>query len=260
MKTIAFLLLLATPVLAHATDVHPGDSLADVQAALGTPIGQAQLGNKLILDYANGQVQLVDGKVTSSKLIPAEKLAAQKAQHAAEGQALKAQKLADPNFTSASPGAQLIFWQDFRTRYPEVSCDDEYKLALTRWQADQQKIFEQQQIVAAAERQRSIPAAQATQDTVTAQQPATADQSAAQQSAAQQAAADQAEAQRQQQIADQQCAQQQQYLQEQAEAQRRFDEQSEREQEENENRPPPTNTPAPPVALPPPQLFVLPHS
>jgi hypothetical protein len=243
MKIITFLLLLAAPVLAHATDIHPGDSLADVQAALGAPKGQAQLSNKLVLDYDRGQVQLMDGKVIRSKLISAEEFASQKVQHAAEGQALKAQKLADPNFISASPGAQLIFWKDFRLRYPEVSCNDEYNLALARWQADQQRIFEQQQI-AAAQQQRSVPAAQNTQDTAASQPQATADQ----------AAANQAEAQRQQQIAEQQYEQRQQYLQAQAEAQRQFDEQSEREQEEDRNCPPQTNTPAAPVGLPPPQL------
>jgi hypothetical protein len=270
MKTLAFLLLLAAPVLAHATDIHSGDSLADVQAALGAPNGQVQLGDKLVLFYDRGQVQLVDGKVTGSKLISAEefaaqkaKLAAQKAKHAAEGQALKAQKLADPDFVSASPGAQLIFWQDFRMHYPEVSCDDEYKLALAHWQADQQKVFEQQQIAAAAERQRSVPAAQNTQNTVTAQQQAIADQSAAQQ-----AAADQAEAQRQQQIADQRYEQQQQQqladqqAQQQAEAQRQFDEQAERirEDADRNNCPPQTSTPAAPVALPPAPGYFFPHS
>jgi hypothetical protein len=72
MKTIAFLLLLAAPVLAYATEIHPGDSFTDVQAALGAPQGQIQLANKLVLVYDRGQVQLVDGKVTDSNLISAE--------------------------------------------------------------------------------------------------------------------------------------------------------------------------------------------
>jgi hypothetical protein len=151
MKTIACLLLLITPVLAHATDIHPGDSLATVEAALGTPNGQAQLGDKLVLDYDRGQVQLVDGKVTSSNMLSSEAFAAQqtrqkadeakaaqlRAQRITEGTALKAQKLADPNFTSASPTARLAFWQDFRHRYPEVSCEDEYKFALVQQQQEQ---------------------------------------------------------------------------------------------------------------------------
>jgi hypothetical protein len=151
MKTLTFLLLLAAPMLAHATDIHPGDSLADVQVALGAPKGQAQLGNKLVLDYGRGQVELVDGKVIGSNLISPEEFAAKKAQkkadeakasqlkaqRIAEGTALKAQKLADPNFTSASPTARLAFWQDFRKHYPEVSCDDEYKFAIAQQQQEQ---------------------------------------------------------------------------------------------------------------------------
>jgi hypothetical protein len=148
MKALAVLLLLAAPVLAHATDIHPGDSLATVQAALGAPRSQMQLGDKLVLIYDCGQVKLVDGKVVSTSFVSAEDLAAQqaqekaaadqaaqlRAQHIAEGQALKAQVLADPRFNYVQPAQQVAFWQNFRLRYPEVSCDDEYKLAIARQQ------------------------------------------------------------------------------------------------------------------------------
>jgi hypothetical protein len=170
MKAITFLLLLATPVLVHATDIHPGDTFADVQAALGKPNGQAQLGNKLVLDYDRGQVQLVDGKVTSSNFLSPEAFAAQqaqqkageakaaqlKAQRIAEGKALKAQKLADRNFTSAPPAYQVAFWQDFRLCYPEVSCDDEYKLALARQQEAQQKVADLESRVTEAENRATL--------------------------------------------------------------------------------------------------------
>jgi hypothetical protein len=169
-------------VLAHAAEIHPGDSLSDVQSTLGTPRGQAQIDDKLVLYYDRGQVQLVDGKVTSLNLISTEEFAAQQAQHVAEGQALKAQKLADPDFLSASPGAQLTFWQDFRMRYSEVSCDDEYNSALDHWKADQLKIAEQGNLIAAqqqpvaAQPQDSAPTAQDTQDTQAPAPPQVADQ------------------------------------------------------------------------------------
>jgi hypothetical protein len=148
MKTIACLLLLAAPVLAHAAEIRLGASLADVKSTLGPPDGQAQINNKLILFYDRGQVQLVDGRVVGSDFLSPEDFAALQAQRAAEnaravqlraqriteGNALKAKKLADPSFTSAPPAYQVAFWQDFRLRYPEVSCDDEYKLALARQQ------------------------------------------------------------------------------------------------------------------------------
>lgn len=144
MKIPAVLLLFATPMLASAVEVHPGDSLAEVRSTLGAPHGQAQVGGKLVLFYDTGQVQLMDDRVTRSDFLSPDELAAQRAedarlallqaQHMAEGEALKAKKLADPTFTSAPLSYQLEFWQDFRRQYPEVSCDDEYKLALARRQ------------------------------------------------------------------------------------------------------------------------------
>ncbi|HTB79513.1 MAG TPA: hypothetical protein VK717_01360 [Opitutaceae bacterium] len=144
MKTLAVLLLFATPMLASTIEVHLGDSLAEVRSTLGAPHGQAQVGSKLVLFYDTGQVQLVDDRVTRSDFLSPDELAAQRAedarlarlqaQHMTEGEALKAKKLADPAFTSAPRSYQLEFWQDFRRQYPEVSCDDEYKLALARRQ------------------------------------------------------------------------------------------------------------------------------
>ncbi len=172
MKTFAFLLLLAAPVLAHATDLHPGDSLADVQAALGAPTGQAQMGNNLTLFYDRGRVQLVNGKLTSSNLLSPKEFAAQQAQQKAataraaqriaEGEALKAKTIADPNFASAPSAYQLSFWKNFRLRYPEVSCDDEYKLAFARSQDEiaaqerGQKIADLETRVADAENRAAI--------------------------------------------------------------------------------------------------------
>ncbi|HXC03074.1 MAG TPA: hypothetical protein VNU49_10550 [Opitutaceae bacterium] len=148
MKALAVLLLLAAPVLAHANDIHPGDSLATVEATLGAPRSQMQLGDKLVLIYDRGQVRLVNGKVVSTSFLSSEDLAAQQAQQKAaddqaaqlrdqriaEGQALKAHVLADPRFVYAPLTAQLAFWQKFHLRYPEVSCEDEYKMALARQQ------------------------------------------------------------------------------------------------------------------------------
>lgn len=176
MKTLAVLLLLATPVLAFAVEVHLGDSLAEVRSTLGAPHGQAQVGGKLVLFYDTGQVQLVDDRVMRSDFLSPDELAAQRAEdarlarsqarHMAEGEALKAKRLADPAFTSAPLSYQLEFWQDFRRQYPEVSCDDEYTLALARRQEQldseehEQKITDLESRVADAEDQ----AAQAERD------------------------------------------------------------------------------------------------
>jgi hypothetical protein len=158
MKTLAILLLLVAPVLAHATDIHPGDSLDTVRAALGAPRSQMQLGDKLVLLYDRGQVRLVDGKVVSTSFLSAEDLAAQQAQQKAaddqaaqlraeriaEGQALKAQVLSDPRFVYARPADQLSFWQKFHVRYPEVPCDREYKTAFARQQQFAAQVAAQQ--------------------------------------------------------------------------------------------------------------------
>src|SRR5581483_820688 len=136
---------------AQTAEIRPGDSLADVEAALGAPKYKEKLGNKLLLSYDRGKVELVDGRVTNVNLLSSEDFAVQQAQQAAdaaqaaqrraqriaEGGALKAKKLADPAFTSAPPNYQVAFWQDFRRQYPEASCDHEYKLALARQQEQQ---------------------------------------------------------------------------------------------------------------------------
>jgi hypothetical protein len=164
-KALALILLFAAPALVHATDIHPGDSLASVQAALGAPRSQIQIGNTLVLIYDRGQVKLLDGRVLGSDFLSPKDFAAQQAQRAAEnarasqlraqriteGKALEAQKLADPTFLSAPPAYQVAFWQDFRLRYPEVSCDDEYKLALAREQESEQKVADLEARVAEAE-------------------------------------------------------------------------------------------------------------
>jgi hypothetical protein len=185
MKTIAFLLLLAAPGLAHATDIHPGDSLADVRAVLGLPNGHVQIDNKLTLLYDRGQVELVDEKVVSTDLLSPEEFASKqarkeasaaqtaqlRAQRMAEGQDIKAQKLADPAFTSAPCAYQLSYWQNFRLLYPEVPCDSEYQLALARQQEQitkqeheselalarqQEELARQQEQLAAQEREQKL--------------------------------------------------------------------------------------------------------
>ena len=206
MKTLAMLLLLAAPMLAHATDVHPGDSLDDVQTALGMPNGHAQIDNSLTLFYDRGRVQLVDGKVTRLNLLSPEAFAAQqaqqkaddarnaqlRAQNTAEGQALKAQKLADPAFAAASPADQLSFWQIFSLRYPEVPSADAYNIALAR----------QQEQLAAQEREREVTVQQ---QEIAAQQQRIADQQQAIAAQQQEVIAQQQElADQQQQVIDQQ--------------------------------------------------------
>jgi hypothetical protein len=201
MKALAVLLLLAAPVLAHATDIHPGDSLATVEAAFGAPRSQMQLGDKLVLIYDRGRVELVDGKVISSDVVSteahsssdvvvsteaqaqppaqqasdddtqaAQRAAQFRAQHVAEGEALKAKKRIDPNFTSAPPADQLAFWQSFRLRYPEVACDDEFNHAQQQVTAAQQLAIQQQQLLAQQQAAEQATTAQQQQAALLQQQ------------------------------------------------------------------------------------------
>jgi hypothetical protein len=136
-----------------------GESIANVQATLGEPKSKAKFGNKEIWSYKWGRVEIkvpfIDGKVVSSSLAdsndtgttgrqtqPADAAdaSALRAQHVADGEALKAKTLADPAYAGMSPGDQLAIWADFRTSYPEVSCDNEYNAALARWNTEQQSI------------------------------------------------------------------------------------------------------------------------
>jgi hypothetical protein len=161
MKAPNLLFLLFVPVLLHAADIHIGDSLEAVKSALGAPNGQMGVGHKLTLFYAGGQVRFVDGKVVSSNLMSPEtqaqhaaedeiqrdaRAAQLRAQHLADGQALKAQKLADPDFNAAPPADQLAFWQDFHLHYPEVPCDTECKHAQDQLAAQQQQAAQDRQM------------------------------------------------------------------------------------------------------------------
>jgi hypothetical protein len=142
--------------------VTPGESITDVRAALGEPKSKAQSGNEEIWLYRWGRVeikvQFIDGKVVSpglatssdsgaavSQAQPAADAdaSALRAQHMAEGEALKAKTVADPTYAAMSPGDQLALWEDFRTSYPAVSCDNEYNAALARWQREQNRIQQQ---------------------------------------------------------------------------------------------------------------------
>jgi hypothetical protein len=132
----------------------PGESLDEVRAALGEPRSQEQAGNKTVWYYGwrrmQIMVQFVDGKVVSPAWQPPNdddstsqpqtatgdaNASTLNAQHLAEGEALKAKTLADPGYAAMSPGDQLALWADFRTKYPEVSCDNEYNAALARWKS-----------------------------------------------------------------------------------------------------------------------------
>lgn len=140
--------VLALPLA--AADVAPGDSLAEVRAALGSPRGHLQRGDWQRLVYERGEVELVGGVVSRVALrsveahrqylverqAAAEQARAEQearfARRTAEGEALKARKLADPMFLAAPVAYQVAFWEDFALRYPEVPSAEELTIARLR--------------------------------------------------------------------------------------------------------------------------------
>jgi hypothetical protein len=159
--------LLVLPALLGAMEVGPGDKIADVYATYGKPRGKADMGDRQLLYYERGEVELRSGVVTRVAFLSEEDYAAREAREAAaeeraqsliaEGESVKQERLADPSFQKLSPASQLAYWQDFARRYPGVSCGDQITVAraLVREQAEHdRKLAEQEQLIAEAEARR----------------------------------------------------------------------------------------------------------
>ena len=147
MKTTPWLLLVVLPLILFSSEVKPGDGIDQVRNTLGTPRGQLHLGNRELWSFARGEVELTSGVVTRVALRSEAAQAAfetkrtaevsqvreeqeiRRGQLTAEGEALKASKLADVSFQSASPRLQAEFWQNFAIKYPRVSCTEQLSLA-----------------------------------------------------------------------------------------------------------------------------------
>ncbi|OHE81257.1 MAG: hypothetical protein A3G75_13175 [Verrucomicrobia bacterium RIFCSPLOWO2_12_FULL_64_8] len=127
-----------------------GSSRAEALAALGAPRGEARSGDRTFLYYERGVVELRLDRVVRASLISeevydqrvaqrlaeAERLKAESelrlAGLTAEGEALRARKLADPVFNAAPLSYQVAFWEDFARRYPGVPSAEQLILARLR--------------------------------------------------------------------------------------------------------------------------------
>lgn len=155
-------LFLFTLSLAVA-EVPLGATLEQVLSTLGQARGQATAGDRVVLYYERGEVELQDGVVIRVALMPRAEFDAEANQRAAEaqrlrdaqeirraelkaeGEALKTRQLADPAFRSASAERQVAFWEDFTRRYPDVPASEELliaRLRLSEVQANQRKEVE----------------------------------------------------------------------------------------------------------------------
>ena len=150
MKALSLFLLLSLPLVLTAAEVQRGDTLNEVRTVLGAPRGQVRAGDRLLLYYDRGEVQLQAGAVTRVALLSVADYDALQIRRAAdavrfreenelrsarlgvEGEALKARKLADPSFQAAPVAYQVAFWEDFSRRYPGVSSSEQLTIARLR--------------------------------------------------------------------------------------------------------------------------------
>ena len=169
------LVLLILPVISlsmAANAVKPGDKLADVRSNLGAPRGQAHVGDREIFYYDRGEVESKSGVVIRASLRTEEEQAALDAKRSlearrvleereirqarlnAEGDELKARKLADVSFRTSPLSFQVAFWEDFSRRYPGVASAEPLLEARTRLVGeteDKRKQLEQTQRLAELE-------------------------------------------------------------------------------------------------------------
>ena len=162
------------PVMAA---VDPGATLEEVRTVFGAPSGQVRAGERHLLYYERGSVELINGRVTRVDLRSPEEQAAQDAREARaqaeretrraqlieEGTALRDRKLADATFQSAPIAYQVAFWEDFARRYPGVPCAEPLTIARLKLHEQQEeknrkneelrRLAEIEERLAAAERQ-----------------------------------------------------------------------------------------------------------
>lgn len=170
MKTIALLVIcgvLATTVTAEPM-ASQGDSVASVLKEMGTPRGHLRYDDTEILLYDTARIEAKGGVVTRAQALqeeaaPTPRTVVKSGDDWMEGATLKARKLLDPNFVSASAADRLAFWTAFRQRYPNVSVDEEYTATHRDWQVEQRAQVEaRQQEHRISELEQRVAAAEAT--------------------------------------------------------------------------------------------------
>lgn len=155
MKATSLIFLVVFPLTLMAEEVKIGDSLDQVRIALGEPRGRAQMGSRELLSFERGEVELNAQVVTRVALRSEEAQTAFATKRAAtesrvreeqetrrtrltaEGETLKATKLADKTFQSAPIRIQLEYWRNFAVQYPSVSCAEQLNLARAQFYAEE---------------------------------------------------------------------------------------------------------------------------
>lgn len=148
MKTTATILAFVV-VSAVSTAAEPaiGATFAEVRSTLGLPKAKLQRGERMILLYDRGEVELNNGAVSRIALRSEVAQAAHEAKVAArearvreeseqrrsrlldEGKTLLAAKQADARFNEAPLTYQVSFWEEFSRKYAGVDCREPLTIA-----------------------------------------------------------------------------------------------------------------------------------
>jgi hypothetical protein len=130
--------------------IRRGEPVEAVYEKLGTPRGTVDLGDKKVLYYHLGSIEIISGVVTAFALMTEEeyaarleasvqreaqrqqRLKAERANRLANGVDRKRRVLNDPDFVVASGSRKLSFWRQFSATYPEVDIRHELQEAVTQ--------------------------------------------------------------------------------------------------------------------------------
>lgn len=158
MKAVIPVLLLSLSLTLTAAEVRLGDTLDQVCVTVGMPKGQLRAGDRHLLYYDRGEIELRAGTVTRVTLLSVEAQAALEARRSAEavrvreeqelrrvrenaeGEELKARRLADRSFQAAPPAYQFAFWDSFARRYPGVPVAEQLTVARMRLAEQQEQL------------------------------------------------------------------------------------------------------------------------
>lgn len=173
MKLYPLILVMVLPLMMSARDIAIGDSAAQVREVMGAPRGQLHVGDRELLYFDRGEVELNEGRVSRVGLrSPDEQNVFESKQAAAaartdearnrlmeEGRVLMATKLSDPVFQATPYSYQVSFWENFSHRYPDVSTAEQLLVVRSRLaeqtaqaEADRAKAAQAQRLADLAER------------------------------------------------------------------------------------------------------------
>ena len=153
-----------------AAEVVPGASLDEALATLGSPRGRLQVGERNLVYFQRGEIEVQAGRVIRVDLKTPEEQAAwlaraeeqrsareeRRQQLVAAGTAERDRKLADENFRAAPLAYQVSYWQDFVCRYPDVSVVEPLTIARMKYNEqleEKHKKVRDEQRIAELERQ-----------------------------------------------------------------------------------------------------------